>query len=219
MLDYLNEQDGPEQHNEKSSPAPSKDTAQKPEKPQQDDFVPVQTSSKSTRKTTILLAVLFVIGLIGLFFMIKKGAPRLASAQAADPEQKQVEMLVAKLGGVRSEVSSKMDIIVKKFYEFANVRQVAIDQLVKNPFRLSKRRSTTIDEAGKVLAATHKPTDFQLFSIMRTDADPNKWCCMVNDKLLYCGQAIADFTVTQIGANFVVLQSGENKITLKLADD
>ncbi len=128
-------------------------------------------------------------------------------------------MLVSKLGGVRSDMSSKMEIIVKKFYDFANVKQVGLDQLLKNPFLQGKKRTTVSDEGSKVLATTRKSTDFQLFSIMRGDTDPNKWCCMVNDKLLYRGQIISDYTVAEIEANFVVLKLGENKITLKLAEE
>jgi hypothetical protein len=42
---------------------------------------------------------------------------------------------------------------------------------------------------------------------------------MINDKLLYQGETIAGFTVAEIGVNYVLLRSGENKITLKLAEE
>lgn len=218
MLDFLNEKDELELHKERGPAALSKDVPQKASKAVQDDFISVQSAGKNPRRSTILLAVLFAVGVLGLFFMIKKGAPQIASAASSDPEQAQIDTLVAKLGGVRSEMSNKMEIIVKKFYEFANVKQVSLSQLVKNPFRLAKSWSSASDEGRKVLA-THKSGDFQLFSIMREGSDPNKWCCMINDKLVYQGQTIADFTVAEIGVNYVTLRSGENKITLKLAEE
>jgi preprotein translocase subunit SecG len=219
MLDFLNEKDGLELNNEKSAPLPKNNSVQTPQAGQ-DGFISAQNTNKSARKSTVLLAVLFIAGLLGLFYMIKKGAPQIASATISDPEQAQVEMLAVKLGGVRSEMSNKMEIIVKKFYEFANVKQVALGELIRNPFRLIKSRTTvTDDEVTKTPSTTYKAADFQLFSIMRTGSDTTKWCCMINDKLLYQGETIAGFTITEIGENSVILRSGENKITLKLTDN
>jgi preprotein translocase subunit SecG len=220
MLDFLNEKDEQELHKEESSSAAtSKDVSEKAAETAQDGFVSVENGGKNARRSTILLAVIFAVGLLGLFFMMKKGTPQMASAATSDKEQAQIDALVAKLGGVRSEMSNKMETIVKKFYEFANVKQILLAQLAKNPFRLTKSWSSVSQEGDKVLATTYKANDFQIFSIMRVGTDPAKWCCMINDKLLYQGETIAGFTVAEIGVNYVLLRSGENKITLKLAEE
>ena len=117
-------------------------------------------------------------------------------------------------------MSNKMDTIVKKFYEFANVKQVSLDQLSKNPFRQGGIDLAVPAGQNKVLPASRKVvSDFRLFSIVRADADANKWCCMINDKLLNVGQTISGFTVKEIGIDYVVLQLDDNKITLKLVEE
>jgi hypothetical protein len=112
-----------------------------------------------------------------------------------------------------------MDVIVKKFYDFADVKQVSLDQLSKNPFL---QGGIIIDVPGgkkNGLAVPKKAPEFRLFSIIRTDTDASKWCCMINDKLLNVGQTILGFTVSEIGVDYVILQLEDNKITLKLVDE
>ena len=237
MLEFLNEPDDVEIQNKTEVPdkvesedkkdAPgetlTKEVADKRVKKEtSDEFISAKTGIKGLKRSTIALGVLFVGGLIGLFIMIKKGAPSFASAQTQDPQQAQIDAIVVKLGGVRSEMSNKMDTIVKKFYEFADVKQVSLDRLIKNPFRQTKVTLKASGKAANVAASMPKAKDFRLFSIMRSDADPNKWCCMINDKLFNVGQQISGMTVTQIGASFVILESAdnkENKIILNLIDD
>lgn len=227
MLEFLNEQDDLEVQNKKdtsnekvpSGTGQPEEGGQKGSKPESDDFVSARDNVKSVKRSTVILAILFAAGLAGLFIMIKKGAPRLVSAQTVDPQQVQIDTLVAKLGGVRTEMSNKMDTIVKKFYEFADVKQISLDQLAKNPFMHGKIDLTSPSVENKVLVHTRKTSDFKLFSIMKDDADASKSCCMINDILLSVGQTILGFTVKEIGSGFVVLQSGENKIILRLVED
>ena len=103
---------------------------------QDQQFMTVATRDKKVRKTTMLLAVFFGLGLICLWFMIKKSAPPPAAAASTTAEESRIEMAMTRLFGARSEMFCRMDEIINKFYEFSDVQQVLTDELVKNPFEL-----------------------------------------------------------------------------------
>ena len=71
------------------------------------------------------------IGLLCLWFMIKKSTPQTAAAAAVSTEEAQIETAIARLGGVKTEMFSRMDEIVKRFYELSGVSQVKTSELVK----------------------------------------------------------------------------------------
>ena len=99
------------------------------------EYFTVAAGNKSARRSTTLVAVLFAVGLVCLGFMIKKSAPKTAAA-ATTSEETKIETAIARLTGVSSEMFNRMDQIVKKFYEFSDVFQVQVSELVKNPFAL-----------------------------------------------------------------------------------
>jgi len=189
------------------------------------EYLTVAVHNKSVRKTTILLCVLFGIGLLCLWFMIEKSTPSTAIA-VVSVEETQFEKAVAQLIGVKSEMFNRMDEIVKKFYEFSDVQQVKVGELVKNPFKLEIF-------LGNVKKNTDKDNDFdvelvrqqmkeqagemQLLSIMQSSADKGN-CCMIDDKILYEGDKIRGFEVRQIGGSFVKLESEGLEIVLKLSE-
>ena len=70
------------------------------------------------------------IGLLGLMLMIRRSQPQAASAAPAAGDQTKIEAAITRLTGVRSEMADRMDEIVKKFYEFSDVVQVKVDELV-----------------------------------------------------------------------------------------
>ncbi len=179
---------------------------------QTQEYLSVASKSKDVRKSTMLLAVLFGIGLLCLWFMIKKSSPQSASAEIINMEETQIEMAITRLTGVKSEMFSSMDEIVKKFYEFSNVMQVQVNELVKNPFELelflaslrgkaeSEGRNFNIN-AEMIIKQQTK--DMQLWSIMQSEQSN---CCMINDKILYKGDPIKGFEVLEIGDCFVKLK-------------
>jgi hypothetical protein len=107
---------------------------------------------------------------------------------------------------------NSMDEIVNKFYEFSNVLQVQVNELVKNPFELelflaslrgkasSEGKNLSI-EAEMILRQQMK--DLQLWSIMQSEQGN---CCMIDDKILYKGDTIKGFKVIEIGDSFVKLR-------------
>ncbi len=211
MLSFLREQEIENSSmQETSNPAGPSRTTEK--QPRGREYLTVSAKSKDVRKSTILLAVLFGIGLLCLLFMIKKSSPQSASAAVVNTEEAQIEMAITRLTGVKSEVFNSMDEIVNKFYEFSNVLQVQVNELVKNPFELelflaslrgkanSEGKNLSI-EAEMILRQQVK--NLQLWSIMQSEQGN---CCMIDDKILYKGDTIKGFKVIEIGDNFVKLR-------------
>lgn len=241
MLSFLREQrlgDLPEQDSAASAGgAPDKGT----EKSQEQEYLTVAAHGRRTRKSTIMLAVLFIIGLVCLWFMIKKSTPQTASAAAVNTEETKIETAIVRLTGIKSEIFSRMDEIVNKFYEFSEVMQVQVNELVKNPFELEvflanlRRKHEAEEETPEIdlemirqQQIRQRSKEMQLVSVMQSEQGT---CCMIDNKILYEGDSIRDFKVRQIGDNFVRLgwnpksdeehletQSDDVEIVLKLSE-
>lgn len=196
------------------------------EQNQEQEYLTVAAHSKKTRKSTILLAALFCAGLGCLFFMVKKSSPQAATAAAGDTDEKEVELAIARLTGIKTEIYSRMDEIVKKFDEFSDVQQVNVSELAKNPFRHetflsdlkemsdTQRDSGPNDEAIRRQRLALQARSMHLLSIMQSERGK---CCMIDDKILYERDSIKGFTVSQIGNNAVSLKAEGVEIVLKLS--
>lgn len=148
-----------------------------------------------------------------------------------------IETAIVRLTGVKSEMFSRMDEIVSKFYEYADVLQVQVNELVKNPFELEmfltnlKADSAAEVKTVEVDAASlwkeqirQKAEKMQLLSIMRSDRGD---CCMIDDQILYKGDSIDGFKIKEIGTSSITLtleskgDSGEQEtqVVLKLSGE
>lgn len=179
------------------------------------EFLTVAARGKRARKSTTILAILFVAGLVCLGFMITKTAPEAASAATSQSEESRVEAALGRLTGIKSELFGKMDEIVQKFYEFSGVMQVEVNELAKDPFTLDlfpadlKQEPLVLESEQTDLASIwrQQTRNMRLLSIMCSDQGKS---CMIGSKILREGDSIRDFTVRQIGDSFVKLQwSGE----------
>jgi len=223
MLSFLREQrfgaggDDPSRDSSEQEPLVAADThaGDGTEQTQSQEYITVGDKDKNVRKSTILLAVLFFAGLLCLWLMIKKSAPTTAAASATGAEESQIETAISRLTGVRSEIFNRMDEIVNKFYQFSNVQQVGVGELVKNPFRHdiflgnvkvgdSERGNTNARMMQERMREQTK--GLELLSIMRSGEDGSGRCCMIDDRILYEGDLIRGFSVCQIGDNFVKLE-------------
>ncbi len=194
------------------------------EKIQEQQYLTVAAQDKNVRKMTMLLAVLFVIGLLCLWFMIKKSVPRAATAASVNAEEAQIEVAIARLTGVGSEMFNRMDEIVKKFYEFSDVQQVGVYELVKNPFEhqiflagveeSSDSKEVDIDTKLMRQQVRAGTKNMQLLTISQTDQGN---CCMIDDEILYEGDTIRGFKVCQVSDTFVKLELEGVEIVLKLS--
>ena len=181
-----------------------------------EEYLAVAAQNKNARRSTMVLAVLFGMGLLCLWFMIKKRTLPTAPGAVVSTEEAQIEQAIARLTGVRSEMFNRMDEIVKKFYEFSDVQQVKVDELVKNPFEqeiflvnvqeISDNKEGNFDaDAGmmKRQQMREQTESMQLMSLMKSDVGN---CCMIDDKILYEGDTIKGFKVSQISDSFVKLE-------------
>lgn len=219
MLSFLKEQRGEDPSSERTPEAPGKPSAES----QEQGYVAVVAQEKNVRRTTYILATVFCIGILCLWFMAKKSTPQQAAAKTTSPEETQIEKIIARFGGTRSEILSGTDEIVRKFHEFSDVEQVGVDELLKNPFKHdlflddlsgSDNQDWLSDEAG-VMRQEQMARGMQLLSIMKSETGS---CCMIDDKLLYEGDSIKSFKVCQIENNFVRLASEEMEVILKLEE-
>jgi hypothetical protein len=238
MLSFMREQ---EPQNASDRPAGGPDAQEGPasDLSESQEYLTVAANSKSLRRSTTLVAVLVAIGLLCLMMMIRRSQPQAASAAPAVGDQTKIEAAISRLTGVRSEMAGRMDEIVNKFYQFSDVVQVKVDELVKNPFEVEgfmkdlktgapvenpqaqaeMLRRQRIEQQAKTL---------KLLSIMRAEQGD---CCMINDRILRQGESIEGFKIVRIGGNFVELawppsagsepavpSTEEMKTVLKLSD-
>jgi preprotein translocase subunit SecG len=185
---------------------------------EQDYLVPAE-HGRNLKRSTITLAVLFSVGVLCLWFMIKQTGPKQA---AASTEEAQIENAIAQLTGIKTEMNSRMDEVVDKFYQFSDVEQVEVDELKKNPFvydftpeaddgadKYSVNRGMLKQEMEA------KSGKMRLWSIMES---PQGSCCMIDDDLFHEGDKIQDLTITRIEESFVELSSMGITVKLKMSE-
>ena len=180
------------------------------------DFLKTAEHGKNLKQSTITLAILFTIGALCLWLMIKKVTPQSADA-AVGAEEAKIEDVLRKLKDAQLEMNDKMN-DVGRFYQFSEVEQIGVSELKKNPFEheteidfesIDFREGMTRDEVLRGLQ------ELQLESSMPSSQGG---CCMINGKFLYKGDTINGYTVTEIGARFVVLESKGIPVTLKMSE-
>ena len=216
MLPFQKEQGGGNVPAQKPNAAIGRAPGDGSEKSQDQVYLTVAEHGKRTRKSTAVLAVLFIIGLLCLAFMIKKISPQTASAVTNQTEGAQIEAAITRLTGVKSEVFGRMDEIVRKFYEFSDVLQVGVSELVKNPFKLELLLAgvkEAPEAAGMVpefdvetlwrQQIQQKAKGLELSGIMQTGRGN---CCMIGSDILYEGDSVEGFKVRQIGESLVKLE-------------
>lgn len=180
------------------------------------EFLTRVRHGKKMKQSTIILAVLFTVGAVCVWFMIKKATPPPADA-AVGTEEAKIENAIAQLTGIRTEMDARMGDIVARFSEFSDVEQVGVADLKKNPFaiELSVGDFEHTLGPGRRKEVEKRAQGLQLWSIM---ASPQNACCMINNKILYKGDKIDGFTVTEIDSRFVKLESDGIVVIKKMSE-
>lgn len=213
MLSFLNEDENSNKLPEGITDA-SEEVKEESQDSDSEDYLMPSTTEKTVKNSTILLTILLVAGASTVWMMVKKVAPREASA-ASSQEDLQVESAIAKLTGIRTEMYGKLDQVAEKFYQFSNINQVPSDQLKNNPFIHSPGFMGLLPEIkGSGYKIDKKKLRFKLWSIMDSDQGRS---CMVNNKILYVGDSIEGMVVSQIGKNAVELTSGNQSVVLRIS--
>jgi preprotein translocase subunit SecG len=187
------------------------------------DYVTTASREKNIKNGTIILAVIFCVSLVCLWFMIKKTTPQTAAAKTGSEDIK-VEDAIAKITGTKAEFFKGVDNVMSKFRDFSGTLQVKVNELQKNPFE-HERYSTLampldrqeLFPAAKRNANTDRQSDgMQLLGIMKS---PKGYCCMINDKTLYKGDTVDGWKIVAITEDSVELSSRSVQKTLRISGE
>ncbi len=218
MLPFQKEPDSLSSDNQNETQAnPNLSSGQGGQPEESLEYLTVADRKTQLKRSTYLLVGLLVIGMMCLWFMIKKSGPSQASAaqlSAEQLQQQQLEAAITRITGVKDQMFNSIDKVIKKFYDCANTKQVNVEELSKNPFRTDEVVvDVVVDDSQSQLAIAQ--SELELISIMGTERGN---CCMINDDLLYEGDMIKGFKITRITNDVVMLKSSQGQIQLKLKD-
>lgn len=183
------------------------------------EFLTVSGHQQKNRQSTMILACLFAVAGLVIWFMVKKATPATVNAQPSQ-DQVQLEAALAQLDSMQSEMNTQMNSVAGRFYQFHNVDQVAVDELKKNPFEReldytpspgSSNQSLQLEQIRQ--EANVRSIGMELWSITAT---PKGICCMIDDKVLYVGDTYKEMTVTSIMDKTVTLEYKGIPIELKM---
>ena len=184
-----------------------------------EDYLTVSGHSQKVRRSTMILVVLFTVGALGIWLMVKKTTPAAANAEPSQ-NQVQLETALAQLDTMQAEIDSQMNSVAGRFYQFNNVDQVGVEELKKNPFIRNEMDSAPgssdtgsqqqeqIQQEAQVIAM-----GLELWSITAT---PKGMCCMIDDKVLYQGDTYRNMTVKSIMEKTVTLEYKGTDVELKM---
>lgn len=183
-------------------------------------YLTVSDYGKKARQSTIVLALLFAVGGLGVWLMIQKITP--ASAKAAPNEdQKQLDVALIQLNTMKTEMNNQMNSVAGRFDQFSSVNQIGVDELKKNPFRreLGYDTDNPEEDAGFIQRqqleqeAQRRLVGLELWSITST---PKGMCCMINDQVLYKNDEINGMKVHSIHESEVTLDFQGIPVQLKM---
>ena len=213
MLSFMKDGQNDANAEKGANPAAMENASDQPPVEEQ-EFLKTAEHGKNLKQSTITLAILFTVGALCLWLMIKKVAPQSADA-AVGAEEAKIEDVLRKLKDAQLEMSDKMN-DVGRFYQFSEVEQIGVSELKKNPFAHETEIDfETIDQEMVRDEARRGAEGLQLMSIMGSDQGG---CCMINGKLLYKGDAINGYTVMKIEPRRVILEKKGVSITKKMSE-
>lgn len=182
------------------------------------DYLKPASHAKNAKQGTIILVILFLIGAAGVWWMIKKSGLSVAQG-ASEEEASQIDQALAQLTSFQTLMSDQMDSVSGRFFQASELGQITVADLKKNPFR----QEWILEQAAEDLSINQslmrkeemqrRAAQLKLWSI--TEREENS-CCMIQDKVLYVGDAIHGFTVQEIFPDRVVLVYDDLTVELKI---
>ncbi|MHC4288713.1 MAG: hypothetical protein ACYSOF_09010 [Planctomycetota bacterium] len=181
------------------------------------DYLTVSDNNQKLRRSTLILVILFAVGGLGLWLMVKKTTPATANAQTNE-NQVQLETALAQLDSMQAEMDSQMNSVAGRFYQFNNVNQVGVDELKKNPF--IRKQFSSESGGGRTQQSEQSRQEAQVIAmgmeLWSITAAPKGLCCMIDDKVLYQGDTYRNMTVKAIAKKTVTLEYNGIDIELKM---
>jgi hypothetical protein len=180
------------------------------------EIIEPAVQEKNVRLTTFILVAAIAAVLIAIWLIHKKAAPAKTAAAITDNQQTAVETAITQLTGIKTDDVEQVDQLVKKFYEFADFKQVDRQQFKRNPFNPSPIASDMTDSSALKKDDDSVKSNAQKMQLQSISQSKYGNCCMIDDALLYKGDKINGFEIVEIGADFVRLRTGGQDITLYL---
>jgi len=184
-----------------------------------EDYLTVSGNSQKVRRSTMIVAIVFAVGALGIWLMVKKTTPAAANAEPSQ-NQVQLETALAQLDSMKAEMDSQMSSVSGRFYQFNNVDQVGVEELKKNPFIRGQfdRDPDSSGSGNQNMAQIQQEAEtikigMELWSITAT---PKGMCCMIDDKVLYQGDTYRSMTVKSITEKTVTLEYKGTHVELKM---
>jgi len=184
----------------------------------QGEYLTVAGHGQKLKQSTTLLVILFVVGTVGVWLMIRKAAPSQAAAAQKHNDVAEIESAVAQLHGMQNEVNAQMKSVTNRLNHLSQVGQVGVEDLRKNPF--------VIDATAEAAGTTNQAQQQMLENQMRQKASalelwtisesPRGISCMINDKVLDTGEVINGFVVKDIRATSVLVEQNGIQAELKI---
>jgi preprotein translocase subunit SecG len=184
-----------------------------------EDYLTVSGQSQKVRKSTMTLAVLFAVGALVIWLMVKKTTPATANAEPSQ-NQVQLETALAQLDSMQAEMDSQMNSVAGRFYQFNNVDQVGVEELKKNPFIRGEMEGVSDTSGNGSQQEAQIQQEAQVISmgleLWSITATPKGMCCMIDDKVLYQGDTYRNMTVKSITEKAVTLEYKGTDVELKM---
>lgn len=177
------------------------------------EYLTTSVQKTNVKRGTLFLIAIFVIGGIGLFFMIKKSTPGAASA-ATVQSNNEIDIAIAKLSGIKAEMFQRMDNIAKKFEELSSTNQIAVDDLQRNPFKIHNVNDSIANNIKKISRRNLNTTSLELDSVMQS---PDGDFCMIDGDIFYVGDYVNEYEVVEIGRNYVKLKTNSETKVLEIS--
>jgi hypothetical protein len=170
-------------------------------------------------KGNLLLAGLFVTGMVCIYMLRLQGGPSQASAEQSKT-QEQVDNVLARITaskGTSQLAAEKYKDVINTFYYEAQNRQIPLSALGGNPFVFT--RGGAVTQAGRSAPATGQeagPTEsepqeyaqalkeIKKLSLQTILTGSSGSAAMISNNLLAEGQMICGWTVTKIRSNEVM---------------
>ena len=189
-------------------------------------YVVDQRKSLGTGTFIMIGLVLACAG--GTYLMYHRSNAKVA---AAAPEQQQAEQTISQFlsPGNKDNVKQMRDLldgtqkVVDQFMAETGRRQVPVDQLATNPFRLSALKPAVASEEVSAATAARLRAEqerkvleaaeaLNLQTIMRG----RRKACMINNTMFTEGQQVDGFTIEAINPQSVILVKGEYRVERKM---
>ena len=170
----------------------------------------------TSKRSMYILGGLVVVGVAVIWFVYFRGAPQAAQAAAGGPDIKQ--FLDNENIALMKQTLKDTEKVVQQFRAYPAQTQVPLASLKSNPFReLAPKTDAPVanndDEAKEHAKIVSAVAELHLQSIMRGGKYK---ACMINNTLYKQGEQVGIFTLQEVSANTVVIESGKYRFELKM---